>query len=366
MNGVLLEARSLRRAYDGQTVLAVDELELRRGEVLAVLGPNGSGKSTLFRLLLLIERADAGQIFFEGRAVRLGDKEARRRITGVFQRPVLFSGTVRDNIAFALAVNGVAAGERAERIASAASAFGLEPLLGAPVRTLSGGEAQRVALARAIAPRPDVLLLDEPTANLDALIKRAFREDVERAVRTHAGAVLLITHDAAEAFALADRIAVLDGGRIVQMGSPVDLLEAPATAFVASFTGAELLLDGVIAGIADKLLAVNVNGAIVSATLPVDRSWEPQAGMRVHVSYRPEDVIISAPDVHLEMSARNQYRLLIGAMVDAGSLVRLRLLGTPQLSALVTRESVATLGLQAGQQVIASMKATALRVLRSA
>jgi molybdopterin-binding protein len=366
MNSALLQARSLRRAYDGRTVLDIDELELRRGEVLAVLGPNGSGKSTLFRLLLLIERADAGEIFFDGRAVRQGDKAARRRITGVFQRPVLFSGTVRDNIAFALSVNGVAAAERAERIASAASAFGLDPLLAAPVRTLSGGEAQRVALARAISPRPDVLLLDEPTANLDVLIKRAFREDVERAARTHAGAVLLITHDTTEAFALADRIAVLDNGRIVQLGTPVDLLEAPATAFVASFTGAELLLDGVIADIADELIAVNANGAIVFATLPADGSWVPQPGMRVHVAYRPEDVMVSAPDVELEMSARNQYRLRIGALIGSGNLVRLRLSGTPQLSALVTRTSVATLGLQAGQDVVASMKATALRVLRSA
>ena len=366
MNGALLQARSLRRAYDGRTVLAVDELELRRGEVLAVLGPNGSGKSTLFRLLLLIERADSGQIFFDGRAVRCGDQAARRRITGVFQRPVLFSGTVRDNIGFALSLNGISAADRAERIASAASVFGLEPVLGASVRTLSGGEAQRVALARAIAPRPDVLVLDEPTANLDALIKRAFREDVERAARTHAGAVLLITHDPAEAFALADRIAVLDNGRVVQLGRPVDLLEAPATAFVASFTGAELLLDGVIAVIAGELIAVTVDGASVWATMPVDRSWVPQPGMRVHVSYRPEDVMISAPDGHLEVSARNQYRLRVGAIISAGSLVRLRLLGTPQLSALLTRTSVAALGLQAGREVVASMKATALRVLRSA
>lgn len=366
MNDALVQVQSLRRIYDRRTVLAVEALELRRGEVLAVLGPNGSGKSTLFRLLLLIEQADAGQIFFNGRAVRRGDKAARRRMAGVFQRPVLFSGTVRDNIAFALSVNGVSAAERAERVASAAAAFGLEPLLAASVRTLSGGEAQRVALARAIAPRPDVLLLDEPTANLDALIKRAFREDVERAVRTHAGAVLLITHDAAEAFALADRIAVLEGGRIVQVGAPVDLLEAPATAFVASFTGADLLLDGTIADLADELIAVNVDGALVWATLPVDRSWVPQAGMRVHVAYRPEDVMISAPDAQLEVSARNQYRLRVGAIAGSGNVVRLRLLGTPQLSALVTRASVAALALQAGQEVVASMKATALHVLRSA
>lgn len=351
MSGRLLQARGLRRSYDGRAVVDVADIAVDRGEVLAVLGTNGSGKSTLFRLLMRIERADSGDIEFSGKTM-----------AGVFQRPFLFSGTVRDNIGFGLK----RAADRAARIEAVAEAFGVAALLDTPVRKLSGGEAQRVALARAVAIQPDVLLLDEPTANLDILIKRSFRVDIERAARTHAGAVILITHDPAEAFALADRVAVMDGGRIVQTGTPEELLADPRTAFVASFSGAELLLDGEIAAVADELVHVDVGGAMVWAVVPADHDWNPAVGMRVHVSYRPEDVMISVPDAGLETSARNQYRLRIIALHESGGLVRLRLDGTVQLNALITRASAEHLGLKAGMQVIAHMKATALRALRSA
>ena len=351
MSELLLGVRALRRSYGGRTVVDVAELAVDRGEVLAILGANGSGKSTLFRMLMRLERPDAGEVVFNGETM-----------AGVFQRPFLFSGSVRENIGFGL--KGLQ--DRAERIASAADAFGIAGLLDTSVARLSGGEAQRVALARAIAMRPDVLLLDEPAANLDVLIKRSFRADVERAARAHAGAVVLITHDPAEAFALADRIAVLDSGRIVQTGSPADLLDDPRTPFVASFSGAELLLDGVIVDVADELVYVAVGDTFVWAVVPPDHGWKHSIGMRVHVSYRPEDVMISMPDSAHEMSARNQYRLRIEAFHGSAGLVRLRLGGVLQLSALVTRTSAESLSLKPGMEVIAHMKATALRALRSA
>jgi len=366
MSDTVLRANALQRAYGGRNVVDIDELEVRRGEILALLGPNGSGKSTLFRMLLLIERADSGEISFLGRPVRAGDKTARERMAGVFQQPFLFGGNVRDNIGFGLNAQRVDAADRKRRIEAAATAFGIENLMSAHVRTLSGGEAQRVALARAFALQPEVLLLDEPTANLDALVKRTFREDIERAARTQAGAVVLITHDMAEALGVADRVAVLDNGRVVQSGTPEDLLNDPRTPFVASFTGAELLLDGTIAAVAEELVHVDVGGAFVWATLPRDRAWTPHKGMRTHVAYRPEDVLISSPDSSFEMSARNHYRLKVASLSGSGGLVRLRLEGNPQLTALITRTSVESLELRPGREVIAHLKATALRALRSA
>lgn len=365
MSETVMEAAALERSYDGRAVVDVDALHVKRGEILAILGANGSGKSTLFRLLLLIEGADSGRIVFEGRAVARGDAQARARMAGVFQQPFLFSGSVRENIEFGLAAHGVPVGVRAERVAAAASAFGLESMLRASVRTLSGGEAQRVALARAIALEPVLLVLDEPSANLDVMIKRAFREDLERAARTHAGAVILITHDPAEAFGLADRIAVMDAGRIVQTGSPEDLLDDPLTPFVASFTGAELLLDGTVSTVGEDLVHVDVGGALIWAALPTDRSWTPVIGERTHVAYRPEDVMLSASELPVEMSARNSFHLRIGSLSGAGGLVRIRLEGNPQLVALVTRTSVDALGLRPGRAVVAHMKAAALHVLRS-
>lgn len=366
MSDVVLQARSLRRSYHGRAIVDVDDLCVQRGEVLAILGPNGSGKSTLFRLLLLLEEPNGGSIEFEGRPVRKGDAAARQRMAGVFQNPFLFSGTVRENLEFGLRTNRVGADERRARVSAAAQAFGLEQLLTKSVRALSGGEAQRVALARAIALRPALLLLDEPTANLDVLVKRTFREDVERAARTFAGAVVLITHDPAEAFGLADRIAVMDAGRIVQSGAPEELLDDPRTPFIASFTGAELLLDGTIAAVAEELVLVDVGGVMIWATLASDRSWSAEKGARAHVAYRPEDVMIAIPDGHSEVSARNQFRLRIASLSGAGGLVRLRLDGALQLSALVTRTSVESMSLRPGREVVAQMKATALRVLRAA
>src|SRR5690606_27891674 len=186
-----------------------DALALHPGEVLAVLGPNGAGKSTLFRLLLLLERANEGRVVFDGREVRPGDRVARRRMAGVFQRPCLFDGTVERNVAFGLAARGVPRHERAARVAEALEWLGIGAYARSPVHALSGGEAQRVALARALALRPDVLLLDEPTANLDVSVRRRFRDELAPLVRARTRAALLITHDPGDAFALADRIAVI-------------------------------------------------------------------------------------------------------------------------------------------------------------
>lgn len=218
MSDTLLHARSLQRIYRGVRVLDIGDLSVARGEVLAILGPNGAGKSTLFRLLLGLERPDAGTIGIVGPPV------------GVFQSPYLFTGTVRDNISYGL--RHTHADIRESRVAAVAAEFGLSSVLDKSVRKLSGGEGQRVALARAIVLEPSLLLLDEPTASLDIMIKRTVREEVVRSARLHAGALIIITHDPGEAFNMADRIVVLDRGRIAQSGTPEALLADPRTPFL--------------------------------------------------------------------------------------------------------------------------------------
>ena len=357
----LLRADGLRRVYGGRVVLDVDSLGVDSGEVLAVLGPNGAGKSTLFRLLLAVEAPDAGRVLLDGRAIAPGDREARRRVAGVFQRPYLFTGTVQANVAFGLKARGVARAERERRVAEILELLDLMPLARESVHALSGGEAQRVALARALAPRPEVLLLDEPTANLDVTVRRRFREDLERLIRAHAGAVVLITHDPADAFALADRIAVLERGRVVQMGEPDGIVLEPATPFVATFTGAELLLGGTVAGREDGLLVVTLRGD-GSARIFAAADDNLPCGASVNVAYRPEDVILTRLDARAETSAQNRLRVRVAALSPSGGLVRVRLQGDVALTALVTRRAAAALELASGSELVAQLKATAVRV----
>ncbi|MEX0906720.1 MAG: ABC transporter ATP-binding protein, partial [Gemmatimonadota bacterium] len=341
------------------TVLDVDAIEVRAGEVVAVVGPNGAGKSTLFRLLLLIESPDAGTVRLSGRAARPGDAAARAQLAGVFQRPLLFSGTVGDNIGFGLRARRVARRERRRRTEEALGWMELQHLADAPVHTLSGGEAQRVALARALVTEPTVLLLDEPTANLDAMIRRRFRGDLERVARQRAGAIVLITHDAAEAFGLADRVVVLQDGRVAQTGSPDDILLRPGSRFVAELTGAELLLHGVVEAEDDELVAVRIAGGTLLWATRTARDLGP--GTDAVVAYRPEDVTLSAAGDEPRTSAVNRVTGRLDTIVPTGSLTHVRLSGDGvTLMALVTRRSMESLGLVAGSAATAHIKATAL------
>lgn len=356
MSEPLLQASNLVRRYSGHAVVKDVSLRVERHEVLGILGPNGAGKSTLFRMLLLLESADTGTITFDGRAVRAGDATARRRMAGVFQRPWLFRGTVRRNIEF-----GIRDGARTPA-SEIIDALALGNLLDAPVETLSGGEAQRVALARALVLEPDLLLLDEPSASLDVTVQRRFRADLEQLVRTHARAAILVTHDPAEAFALADRVAVLEGGHVTQVGTPAELVAAPATPFVAAFTGAELLLDGTAAESSDGLVHVTLRGGgVLLAALELGAPGPP-AGSALHVAYRPEDVTLAPADASDGTSAVNRLAMTVRALTPAGGLVRVRLDGVAPLTALVTRQSMEALELEPGRRVSALLKAAALRV----
>jgi molybdopterin-binding protein len=357
----LLRAESLRRSHGERVVLDLDVLELHAGEVLAIIGPNGAGKSTLFRVLLQLERADSGAVFIEGVQVTARDERARRRMAGVFQRAVLFTGTVRDNITFGLRARGEAKDEAARRITSAAAALGLTPYLDYSVHRLSGGEAQRVALARALVTQPDVLLLDEPTANLDQSARRTLRHDIERVARQHARGIILITHDPADAFGFADHVLVMQEGRAVQYGTPDDILLQPRSPFVAEFAGAELLLHGHVERHDAGLVAVRLDGEDVLWAAWAS-SGTPAHGTAVVVAYRPEDVVVGTRGAVTELSAVNHIDVTVDALVPAGSVVRARLRygAGGALNAVLTRRSVEALGLAPGASATAHMKATAL------
>jgi len=353
----LLVGEALRRAYDGQVVVDVEAVEVCAGVVLALLGPNGAGKSTLMRLLAALESPDSWRLVFKGREVSRDDPELRRAAAAVLQRPYLWRGTVAENVEFGLKVRRLPSAARRARIREALGTVGIGHLSDVPVDTLSGGEAQRVALARALALEPEILFLDEPTADLDVTVRRQLLADLEWIVHHTAPAIVLITHDPGEAFALADRVVVIEGGRIAQTGTPAEIFEAPATEFVASFTGAEFMLSGTLEEAEEGTVIVRLDSGHA-----LECAGCGEAGRRVRVAYRPEDVVL-APPGSPSTSARNRFDAKVARLHPQGGLVRLRLESDGlSLAALITRHSLDDLGLELGTPVVAQVKAAAFHV----
>jgi len=353
----LLRGEGLVRQYDGQRVVDVEALDVYGGEVLALLGPNGAGKSTLLRLLAGLESAEEGRLFYKGRPVTRQDRELRRAAVAVMQRPYLWRGTVRQNVEYGLRLRRTSSKERKERARAALEMLEVSHLADVSVATLSGGETQRVALARALVLEPEILFLDEPTADLDVTVRRRLLADLERILRRAAPAIVLITHDPGEAFALADRVAVLERGRVIQTGSPGDVFEAPASEFVASFTGAEFMLNGAVEAVGEGTVVVRLDSGQL-----LEVAGEVEVGLRVRVGYRPEDVVIGPPDTSAT-SARNRFAAKLTRLHPQGGLVRVRLEADGlSLEALITRYSLEELHLHVGATVVAQIKATAFHM----
>jgi tungstate transport system ATP-binding protein len=239
MTDIAYELRGIVRTYEERTVLRVAALDIREGEILAIIGPNGAGKSTLLRLLNFLEPPDRGDIRYFGRLIEHPPPlELRRQITMVFQRPVLISGSVRENLAYPLRIRGEHSRDRIEDLLDR---FNLRGMAAEPSRNLSGGEYQRVALARALAASPHVLLLDEPTANLDPHnvgVIEAIVQSVRAAGRT---TQVLITHNVFQAKRLADRVAMLLDGDFIEVGSAEHFFDAPKDPRTAAFVRGEMV-----------------------------------------------------------------------------------------------------------------------------
>ncbi len=355
----LIETRNLWQRRGERDILKDINLRVERGEVLALIGPTGAGKTTLLRLLNLLDEPSAGKLLFDGRdmaasaAVRL---EARRRMAFILQKPVAFNASVYDNVAYGLRWRRLDGGSVRKKVEGILNEIDLSAYSGRNARTLSGGEMQRVAIARAVVTEPEVLLLDEPTANLDPNSASRIEELITDVIKRRVTTVVMATHDMAQGQRLADRIGVLMNGGMAQLGSSREVFAAPGSRAVAQFVGVENIIDGVVVASEEQVVRVDTGGGIIEAVA------DYAVGERVSACVRPEDITLVLARV--SSSARNSFAGTINRVVSMGPLARVAVdCGFP-LVALITRRSAEELGLDRGKQVYATFKATAVHVIR--
>lgn len=239
MHPPLYRLENVKQMYETRTVLDVNALEVQEGEIVALVGPSGAGKSTLLRLLNFIETPTSGVLLYRGQNVAASAPlELRREVTTVFQRPLLLRGTVAENIAYGLRLRGAHVNENVNRMLER---VGLQHMGHAPARKLSGGEMQRVALARALVIEPRVLLLDEPTANLDPYNVSLIEDIVRSQNRAQGVTVVIVTHNVFQAKRLAGRAGLLLNGQLVEIGKAPAFFDSPQDPRAAAFVRGEMV-----------------------------------------------------------------------------------------------------------------------------
>lgn len=356
----LIELDGIGRQADGKVILRGVDLKIEASEVLAVIGPTGAGKTTLLRLIDLLDAPSTGHIHFDGVDVTRSRQQrfaARRRMALVQQKPIVFSMDVFSNIACGLRWRGRPPLTIREKVEQALDLIGMADYRHRDARTLSGGEMQRIAIARALVTEPEVLLLDEPTANLDPVSTARIEEVLGRVIREKRATVVMTTHDMSQGQRLAQKIAVLMDGRIVQAGGKAEIFRRPLDVHVAGFVGMQNIIRGMVISNDAGTAAIQVDGGSVESIS------DYVAGEQVCACVRPEDIILSYS--RTSSSARNIFEGEIKSIVQAGPLANVELdCGFP-LVALVTTRSAQEMVLEPGKHVYASFKATAVHVVRA-
>jgi iron(III) transport system ATP-binding protein len=278
----------ITKRFDATVALDDINLEIGKGELFFLLGPSGCGKSTLLRVIAGLMEPTSGRLFFNGRDVTDLATQQRNAVM-CFQSYALWPHmTVWQNVVFGLGVRGISGSEQKKRVEEALSLVRMDALAERRPGQLSGGQQQRVALARAMAVRPDCLLLDEPLSNLDAKLRIEMRAEIRRICKSAGFTTLYVTHDQQEALSVADRVAVLKDGKVIQTGPPAEMYLRPRTSFVADFLGQTNLIAGEVIG--RNGLTISVQTALGVVNAEFDGTTAPQ---KVIVSVRPERIRIA-------------------------------------------------------------------------
>lgn len=336
----------------GEFVLKNITLDIEQGEYLVIIGPTGAGKTILLETIAGIYPPDSGTIILNGKDITdLPPKE--RNICVVYQDYMLFPHlTIEENIGFGLVSKKLPPDEIKKRVTNAAELLSIDKLLHRHPDTLSGGEQQRAAIARAIVMEPVLLLLDEPLSALDGQTREMLRKELRRLHKLYNITIVHVTHNFEEVFALADRVAVMNKGNIIQCGLPDEVFRKPNCEFIANFTSVENIFRGICTP-KDGASTISVNGLAITSSACKENG-------EVYATIRPEDILISRGA--LESSARNSFKGPITDIVNNGMVIKVTVdAGIPFVSVL-TRQGFDALNLKEGEEVYLTFKASAVHV----
>ena len=349
----MIEFQGVSKSYDFVQALEGVTLDVNRGEVFTILGPNGSGKTTLLKLAAGLELPSGGEVLFDGVKVEPSNvASVRRRATLVFQKTVIFRGSVFDNVAYGLRLRGVSGDEVERRVTESLDLVRLGHLRERRARPLSGGEQQRLSLARALVLGCELLLLDEPTANLDPDSLIIVKAVIGRLKREGETTIVIATHNLEQAEGLSSRIVLLREGKVIEEVRPEELLVAPSPE-MARFTRSENVFSGV-SRIVEGVAHVSIGeGVEIMAAF----SYEGQ----VIIQVRPEDIIISRGK--MESSARNSLLGRISGITEQNSIVKLKVDVGRIVTVQITRKSLVEMGLNVGQEIYLTFKASSVQAI---
>jgi molybdopterin-binding protein len=351
---IIAELKNVTKFYGDKRALDGVNLQINEGEILALLGPNGSGKTTLLKILAFLEKPTSGEVYFLNKKVTdQSMTQARMDCTMVFQKTVLFDTTVYDNVAYGLKVRKIPKREIIERVNKALTLVGLEGFNKRHAKKLSGGEQQRVALARAIALNTKLLLLDEPTANLDPKNAALMEEVIATVNRELKTTIVIATHNMFQAQNLPNRIVLINNGRISEVGAPREIFGKLSKNLV-SFAALENTFVGEAKVTENGTTLIDVGNCveIVAAT---------KCQGKVSVFISPEDIILS--ESRFTSSARNFFKGRITEISDLGSVARLKIdVGKP-FTVQITKRSLYEMRLNLGTEVYIAFKASSVQIL---
>jgi len=351
---ITAELKNITKAFGHKTVLDGVNLQIYEGEILALLGPNGSGKTTLLKILAFIENPTSGEVKFQGETVSFKNAEKMRmQSTLVFQKTTLFDTSVYNNIAYGLKVRKIPKDVRNEEVKKALKLVKLEGFEKRPARKLSGGEQQRVAIARALALKTKLLLLDEPTANLDPKNASIVEEVIATVNREHKITIVMATHNMFQAKTMPKRIALMSDGKITEVGTPAEIF-GRLSKNLASFAA----VDNTFAGTAK----ITENGTtLVDVGNDVRIEATAQSSGRVSVFISPEDIILSKN--RFSSSARNILKGRIVEISDLGPVVKLKVDVGKTFTVQLTKRSFNEFGLNLNTEVFLTFKASTVQII---